>query len=116
MKSLLPQVYKCDFAVKITPSEPFPNDTDTLETLENNIVGLNKEMALMQWFQEVYEDFIGLNTATIKKANGEFIETMADFLKSPQVEFFKLETENSLKLKIVIQKSTACWYELSVQV
>lgn len=116
LQALLSHTYKCDFAVKIIPSEPFPNDCDTLETRNNQVVSLSKEMALMQWFQEVYEDFISLNAATIRNANGEFIQTIEDFIESPEVEFFKMETNTELKLKIVVQKSKSCWYELTIKV
>lgn len=107
--------YKCDFALKIIPGEPFPDDRDTLETLDNDIVSLSNEMALMLWLQEVYEEFIGLNVSSVKSANGEFVQTMEDFISSPEVEFFKSENGNELKLKIIVQKNTSCWYELTVK-
>lgn len=113
MQTLELTSFQCEFLAKVIPCEIV--NTDCIESLEETLTGLTKEMVLKQWLDRAFEFFIGINSVTLKDRDGHFVSTLDQFLDSPDVELKMKQTDEKLLLKIEIKTDDTYWYELSVE-
>lgn len=113
MQTLELTSFQCKFLAKVIPCEIV--NTDCIESLEETLTGLTKEMVLKQWLDRAFEFFIGINSVTLKDRDGHFVSTLDQFLDSPDVELKMKQTDEKLLLKIEIKTDDTYWYELSVE-